>query len=454
MNTVVIVSDTFRRDNLGCYSSRKVHTPHLDRFAEKCVIFDRAFCASCPTMPMRADLMTGKYTFTYHSWAPLPEKEVILSQTLADAGYTTMGIVDTPFFIKNRYGYDRGFHDFIHSRGQGFRYEGGQTKPSLERSDVNYERRYEEDYCAPKTCLTAEHWLERHYKEKFFLYVDTWDPHEPFDPPAHYVELYKPDWDGVYPIYHPAYTYYNYIKNSTADRKRISTQYACYCGKVTMVDRAVGRLIDRIESMGLMDNTMIIFASDHGYYFGEHDIFGKSVLGIEKEGVFLAAPLYQEVNNIPLLIYVPGVKPHRTDALVSVPDFMPTILELAEVKVPDTVQGSSFLPVIRGERDTHQQFVVSTMPLQNPGALTRAVDDSLRMVKNFLPATIVTDRWALLYARENAPIELYDINSDPFQKKNVASGNNAIVKDLHKRYYEFLKKTGTEESLLEPRASL
>jgi arylsulfatase A-like enzyme len=403
-------------------------------------------------MPMRADLMTGKYTFTYRSWAPLPEKEVLLSQTLADAGYTTMGIVDTPFFIKNRYGYDRGFHDFIHSRGQGFRYVEGQVRPSLARSDVNYERRYEEDYCAPKTCLTAEHWLERHYNEKFFLYVDTWDPHEPFDPPAHYVERYKPDWDGVYPTEDLSHRY-KFLEGGTG-KQWLNTPYACYCGEVTMVDRAVGRLIDRIESMGLMDNTVVVFTSDHGYYFGEHDIFGKSVFGEEKEGVFLAAPLYQEVNNIPLLIYVPGVKPHRTDALVSVPDFMPTILELAEVKVPDTVQGSSFLPVIKGEKDTHQEFVVSTMPLQNPGALTRAVDDSLRMVKNFLPATIVTDRWALLYARENAPIELYDIKSDPFQVKNIASNNNAVVKDLHKLYYEFLKRLGTKESLLKPRASL
>ena len=452
MNTVVIVSDTFRRDNLGCYSNRKVHTPHLDRFAEKCVIFNRAYCASFPTMPMRADLMTGKYTFTYRSWAPLPKKEVLLSQTLADAGYTTMGIVDTPFFIKNRYGYDRGFHDFIHSRGQGFRYIKGHVRPSLARSDVNYERRYEEDYCAPKTCLTAEHWLERHYKEKFFLYVDTWDPHEPFDPPAHYVERYKPDWDGIFPTEDLSHRY-KFLKGGTG-KQWLNTPYACYCGEVTMVDRAVGRLIDRIESMGLMDNTVIIFTSDHGYYFGEHDIFGKSVFGEEKEGVFLAAPLYQEVNNIPLLIHVPGVKPHRTNALVSVPDFMPTILDLAEVKVPNTVQGSSFLPVIKGEKDTHQEFVVSTMPLQNPGALTRAVDDSLRMVKNFLPATIVTDRWALLYARENAPIELYDMKSDPFQAKNIASDNNAVVKDLHKHYYEFLKKTGTKESLLKPRASL
>ena len=97
---------------------------------------------------------------------------------------------------------------------------------------------------------------------------------------------------------------------------------------------------------------------------------------------------------------------------------------------------------------------MSTMQLQNPSALTRAVDGKEREVKAFLPATIVTDRWALLYTREKEPIELYDIKSDPFQEKNVASDNNLVVKDLHRRYYEFLKKTGTEESLLKPRASL
>ena len=86
MNIVVIVSDTFRSDNLSCYSDRKVYTPHLDRFSEKCVIFDQAYCASFPTVPMRADLMTGKYTFTYLGCAPLPNREVILSQILADSG--------------------------------------------------------------------------------------------------------------------------------------------------------------------------------------------------------------------------------------------------------------------------------------------------------------------------------------------------------------------------------
>ncbi len=441
MNVVVIVSDTFRRDNLSCYSSKGVYTPHLDRFAKQCVIFDQAYCASFPTVPMRADLMTGKYTFTYLGWAPLPRGEIVLPQILTNAGYTTMGIVDTPFFMRGGYNYDRGFQDFIQYRGQDKSTEG------YGYSNVAYERRYEEDYFAPKTCIAAEHWLERHYKENFFLYVDTWDPHEPWDPPAHYVERYEPDWDGK--LVPPPY---QRLKDSSVTKKELNAAYACYCGEATMVDHAVGHLIDRIESIGLMDDTVIIFTADHGFYFGEHDIFGKSVM--EREKLFKNGPLYREVNQIPLLIYVPGVKPRHTNALVSVPDFMPTILELANAKVPDTVQGKSFSSVIKEKEDTNQKFVVSTMQLQNPGEVTRAVDGVEREVEIYLPATITTDRWSLLYSRKDASVELYDIKADPAQQKNIAEDNRPVVKELHKCYYEFLKKIGTEERLLKPRASL
>jgi len=450
VNIVLIISDTFRRDNLSCYSRRQVYTPYLDRFAKKCVVFDRAYCASFPTMPMRADLMTGKYTFNYLGWAPLPAEEVILQQVLMDAGYTTMAVVDTPFLVRNGYHYDRGFHDFIWYRGQSYYWKREQDwEPSEDRGDVTYERRYEEDYCATKTCATAEKWIERHYKEDFFLYVDTWDPHEPWDPPRHYVERYKPDWDGVFPA-HPSY---QYLKDSSVTEEKLATAYACYCGEVTMVDRAVGRLIERIESMGLMPKTVIIFTSDHGFYFGEHDIFGKALIAADKRS-FRSAPLYQEDANIPLLIYVPGVRPRHTSALVSVPDFMPTILQLTGTTIPDTVQGRSFLSVIMNKKDTHHKFVVSTMQLQNPGEITLAVDGTEREVENYLPATITTDRWSLLYSWRGASVELYNLESDPAQQENVAQNNKSIVKELHQSYYEFLRKISTEEKLLKPRMNL
>ncbi|HIE29328.1 TPA: hypothetical protein EYP66_18815 [Candidatus Poribacteria bacterium] len=435
MNIVLIISDTLRRDHLSCYGNEEIHTPHLDRFAQQCVVFDRAYTASFPTVPMRADVMTGKWTFTYLGWAPLPRNEVILPQLLSKSGFRTMAVVDTPFLVRQGYGYDRGFGDFRWIRGQGG-----------DRADTNYERRYEEDYCAPMTCAAAERWIERHYKDQFFLYVDTWDPHEPWDPPAHYVELYDKDWDGA--IVAPPYWYW---KDAGLTERQLQVAHACYCGEVTMVDRWVGRIIERIESLGIMDRTAILFTTDHGFYFGEHGILGKTVM---RRGEFRGSPLYEEVARIPLLVYVPGVDPKRSDALVSAVDFMPTILELAGVQIPETVQGGSFAPVLKGEKSTHRQFVVSTTQLQNPGETTQAVDDSQRQIKTYLPATITSDEWSLLYAWEGAQVELYNLKSDPKQRTNVVEDNRELAEEMHRWFYELIKAAGAEERLLEPRAKL
>jgi arylsulfatase A-like enzyme len=437
MNVVVIISDTMRKDFLGCYGNKEVHTPHLSRFAEKSLVFDRAYAASFPTMPMRADLFTGKFTFTYLGWAPLPREEIILPQVLAQAGFTTMAVVDTPFFIRGQFGYDRGFQDFRWIRGQG---------RGSDRQDTNHERRYEEDYCAPMTCAAAERWLELHYQEKFFLYVDTWDPHEPWDPPAYYVRLYYPEWDGQ--MIRP--TYWRW-KERGLTAKDIKIARACYAGEVTMVDRAVGRLIERIESLGIMDETIILFTSDHGFHLGEHGLLGKI---LSKKSQFVDAPLYEEVTHIPLIIYVPGAKRGRTNALVTAPDFMPTILELLGQKIPATVEGESFAAVIKGKKAEHRRFVVTTMPLYNPGQFTRAVDNFERRVVGYLPATITSGPWTLLYAKEGAPVELYNLKTDPAQKKNVAKKYPNVVKRLHRMFYGLIENSGTSEELLAPRRRL
>jgi len=435
VNLVIIISDTLRRDHLGCYGNTWIYTPHLDGLAERCAIFDHAYCASFPTMPMRADLYTGKFTLNYLGWAPLPLDEVILPQILSEKGYVTKAVVDVPFYVRRGYGYDRGFRDFEWIRGQG-----------RERPEMNYQRRYEEDYVAPMTGAAAERWLERHYKEKFFLYVDMWDPHEPWDPPAHYVERYLPNWDGR--IVRPPYWRWREAGLTARD---IKVANACYCGEVSMVDRATGRLIERIESLGIMDKTMILFTSDHGFHLGEHGLLGK-MLG--KGGVFKDAPLYEEVTRIPFLLYVPGLKPRRTNAIIQPPDMMPTLFELLGVNTPDSTQGLSLAAVVKGKKVAGRQFAVSTMPLYNPGMTTRAVDDFERRVESCLPATITSPPWVLLYSREGEPVELYNVKSDPKQKRNVARKHPAVVKRLHRYYVDFLKEIGTEEDLLGPRERL
>jgi arylsulfatase A-like enzyme len=488
MNVIVIISDSLRWDYLGFNEKRNIHTPHIDRFSERCKVFNRAYCASFPTMPMRSDFLTGRFTLCYRGWGPLPAEEIILPELLSDSGYRTMAVVDTPFYMRRGYGYDRGFDDFMMIKGQ-----------APGDADTKSEWRNESDYCAPKTCTTAERWLERHYRDDFFLLVDAWDPHEPWDPPAYYVERYLPEWDGT--VVWPPYWYckgredriareqlgtmqslWTEWANRTAKKvdrpvhivnralglaysqgrppdpvtvgetaEHLKIAEACYSGEVTMVDRAVGRLIERIDSLGLMEETAIFLTADHGFLFGEHNIFGKSIM---YKGGHVKTPLYEQIARVPLLVHMPGAGAGETDALVSPPDLMPTILDITGVEIPDTVQGASFLPVILGEKTGHRDFVVSTMPLKNPGETSKAVDDSERTVEAFLPATITTDRWSLLYYCEGVPAELYDLHSDPDQTKNVAAENRPVVEELHGRFVSFLESCGTEERLLAPRRKL
>ena len=155
-------------------------------------------------MPTRADHQTGRWTMSFMGWQPLPTGVTTLAEILAGHGMHTAASVDTPYYIRDGMNYDRGFQSFFMNVGQdslwslipepGYHHEG---------LDVRAAWRSESDRNAPKTFMSAIQWLERHYKEDFFLYVDTWDPHEPWDAPSYYTELYLPEYDGelVLPLY-------------------------------------------------------------------------------------------------------------------------------------------------------------------------------------------------------------------------------------------------------------
>ncbi|MER3486715.1 MAG: hypothetical protein C4345_12820 [Chloroflexota bacterium] len=112
-NVVMIVSDTLRRDYLGCYGGTAARTPNVDALAGRSAVFERYYAGAFPTMPTRADYFLGKWTFTFMTWEPLPRNQTTLSQILTQAGIRTLAVVDTPFYVANGYGYDRGFQHFI-----------------------------------------------------------------------------------------------------------------------------------------------------------------------------------------------------------------------------------------------------------------------------------------------------------------------------------------------------
>ncbi|OFW63275.1 MAG: hypothetical protein A2Z35_00090 [Actinobacteria bacterium RBG_19FT_COMBO_36_27] len=442
-NVILIISDTLRKDHLGCYGNKKIHTPNINMFASKSTVFEKFYSASFPTIPNRADLYTGKLTFTYIGWNPMPVNEVILPALFKESGYSTAAVVDTPFYLRNGFNYDRGFDCFIENYGQ-----------SAGHDYAVFDREYEEDYFAPKTFLTAAHWLEQYYDKSnpFFLLVDTWDPHEPWDPPRWYTKLYRNDYKGE--VIEALYTK---VSKEDSGWKEVEIAHDCYCGEISMVDTWFGYLIKKLDTMGLLEDTIIIFTSDHGFYFGEHQIFGK---GIMKEAPrerpdnasWLRSPLYEEIINIPLLIYSPEEHPKRVEELVSYVDLMPTILDLADIKKPDSVQGDSFIGAIQGSASFQgRDFVISSFPLYNIGATTSIVDAFTRKVTEYLPSTITTKEWSLLYSVEGDASELYNLMSDPKQKKNIISNHPDIARDLHQKYLDVLNSCDVNEVLLKPR---
>jgi len=459
VNFIVIVSDTLRRDHLGCYANDWISTPNLDRLATESVLFDRAYSGSFPTIPHRTDLMTGRYSFTYSDWSPLPRTDVVLAQALGEAGYTSMFIADTPHLLRDGYYFDRGFNGALWVRGQeNDRYRTDPVDVEIAcdpeklrntvRTMTQYlrntaERRYEEDYFAPQTMTQAMRWLEHNYRrDKFFLYVDTFDPHEPWDPPQWYVDRYDPGYQGqeiVYPIYGPT----SYL--TPEELKHIR---ALYAGEVTMVDRWVGALVHKVEDLGILDDTVILFTTDHGFYLGDHGLIGKVVM------------LYEAVNHIPLMFRMPGGCGRRSDALVQPADIMPTLLQLAGADDPGTMHGKSLVGLLHGDGRPVRDVAVSSWSIIHEPKIKGGLPTSdnpyewAQAAWKLKPSTTTDGEWAYICGAGDMPAELYHLPTDPEQERNVATDHGDVIRELHARYIAFLESVGTNEEYLRHRRAL
>ena len=471
MNIIVIVSDTMRWDHLGCYGNKWIKTPNIDGLARESVVFDRAYAASFPTVPNRKDVFTGRYTFTYTGWSPLEKDAVVFAPLVRQAGYVTMLVVDTPHIMRDGFYFDRGFDGWLWIRGQeGERYSTDPVEVRFpcapeklrnpQRTVVQYMRntsqwRGEADHFCAQTMTAAANWLERnHTHEKFLLYVDTFDPHEPWDPPKWYVDLYDPGYEGE-EVYYPVYgRWKDFMTEAELRHAR-----ALYAGEVTLVDRWIGVLLRRVEELGLMENTAIIFTTDHGFYHGEHGLIGKSIITPKVSG---QAALYEEVAHIPLMIRLPDSKGgERCQALVQSPDLMPTILELAGARIPETVQGRSMLPLVRGEKPSWREIAVTSPSIVGGPVSGQRI-------------TVTSDEWALIYpgqigealkARPPGPRvrarlgeaptverlqeflgkiepELFHLSKDPRQTRNLFGERKDIAEELHSRLVRFLEGLG------------
>jgi arylsulfatase A-like enzyme len=466
-NVILIISDTMRRDALGCFGGHWIQTPHLDAFAQKAVHFNHAFLCSFPTVCARHDILTGRYTFTYKPWSPLDRDTVTVQDALRAAGVYTSLVVDTPHPFRRDYNYQRSF-DHIHiNRGQeNDRWELRPLKVKLPcdphklrdgvRTVTQYlrnvaGRKTEEDYFCARTMRDATAWIEKnHRRQPFFLYVDTFDPHEPWDPPRSYVEKYDPGYTGEDVIY-PRYDRWKEFLTP----KELKHCRALYAGEASMVDRWAGHLLTTIERLGLFENTLVLVVADHGFFLGEHGYIGKSFIRGNK---FQSLPLYSQICRVPMLAHYPGCRPgSANDSLVQLVNLGPTVLDFLGAKRPDAFQAPSLWPLMEGKQAKVMDVTISSPTLST---------SKMKRPQPSNRASITDGRWLLVYgatghgdtqehtasvdSRERlvAPLtgeklvpELYDLQADAGCDHNVIAGHRDLAKELHQRFVEFLRKS-------------
>ncbi|HUV91332.1 MAG TPA: sulfatase [Anaerolineae bacterium] len=473
MNVILIFSDTLRVDFLGCYGNGWIHTPYIDRFAQDAIVFDRAYCGSFPTVPCRNDVLTGRWTLTYKPWAPLGTDEVVLAEVLNEAGCLTALFADTPHPFAPGFNYQRGFQAWELLRGQ--EHDPWKTAPAEVALPCSPEklrggargaafkylqnvawRRSEEDYFPARTMRAAASWLEENRGRPFFLYVDTFDPHEPWDPPAHYLAHYEPEqYQGEQVIY-PRYDRWADFMTE-AELKHCRNLYA---GEVSLVDRWVGFLLERVEDLGLLEETAIIITTDHGFYLGEHGYVGKSII---RGNQHQSLPLYPEVARVPLIVRLPGGRGHRRPRAFAQPvDFMPTILELMGAAVPGSVQGKSLVPVFEGQDDL-RPFAVSSptlsgshVDLPHPTNRTSVTADEWMLILGAQVDSASAETTSMVDSlrREvtilEGPVgpELYHLPSDPWCTHNVIADHKDVARRLQAGLVVFLRDAGLREDHL------
>ncbi len=448
LNVVLLVSDSFRADNLKAYGSQWVEAPNLNRFAERAVIFEDAYPEGLPTIPVRRQLMTGRRVAPMHyypqhepvqlpGWHDLFYEDVTLSEVLAEAGYRTALIADVPHYQRPGRSFHRGYGYYEWIRGQEVdSYAQAPRKmpdfsdlyPAeyLKSPDLNRqfgrEKLFEflNQYTANRrrwlqegaslveiTSKKAIRWLKENRNEgPFFLHVEAFDPHEPWEPPPEFLEKYlKTPTAHRWP--EPPY---GEVEVPPEGVKRFRANYA---GEASAVDHWFGKILDTVGDLGLEGNTLVVFLSDHGALLGEQ---GQFVKGPER--------LRTQVTHIPLLIRTPGneLAGKRVAGFAQIPDVAPTILGRLGLKPASRFTGEDLWPYALGHGNPRDHVVICYGWV----------------------GSVRTEEWnySAVWNREKyqgsyGP-QLYDVRRDPEELHSVAPEHPAVVKELHAKLEEYI----------------
>ena len=375
-NVVVLLIDTTRASKLRAFNPEsRVQTPVLDRIAQAGTVFTRAQSPENWTKPSCASILTGLWPATHGaktSEARLPDGALMLSEHLDANGFATASFIANGY-VSDRFGFDQGWDHYTN-----FIREGKDTDASSVFSE-------------------AGDWIEQNKDGRFFVYIQTIDPHVPYDPPAEYLRMYDDrEYSGqVQPRMTPELLEQAKRDEITFDASDVRRLEALHDGEISQHDFEMGRFIERMRELGVWENTLFVVTSDHGEEFDEHGSWGHG------------HSVYQELLNVPLVFHMPGTVPGgaRVADAVSTVDIPGTVLAYAGVSPMPADEGVDLRPYMRGERGARPAVAFSDF-----------LDDR---------RVIVAGEWKLILNGINATF--FHLGSDPGEQREIDRSQHPVA---------------------------
>jgi arylsulfatase A-like enzyme len=434
-NVVLYMIDTERADHTSVYGYFRDTTPFLKKLAAQGLVFDDCQVQATWTKPSVASLLTSLYSFTHgivQDYDTIPKGATTLAEQLRAAGYVTAGIVANPFAGRLS-GLQRGF-DYLSEWAVIQRYRKDAEDRATDSDAVN---------------RILFPWLEQHRDEPFFLYAHTTDPHAPYRPPAKFEQKFAnpadtPEFNTTYKslVDKRGYGGGAVINRAVCARNGVNPDRFIhraidrYDGEILHNDWSLEQLVDKLKQLGVLDNTLILVVSDHGEEFWEH--------GWTAHG----QSLYQELTHGVFVMWNPRLipTPRRVVEPVQLVDVMPTVLDLLDVKIPDTVQGQSLAPLAKG-RPFQRRGAVMTSRYASPHAHGLVPENGTDTV------ALLDANWKLIYRDKGKEVkmnkvELYDRRTDRGEQKNVAAEHPQEVDRMMREIGKWLDAEKQIKSLL------
>jgi arylsulfatase A-like enzyme/tetratricopeptide (TPR) repeat protein len=371
LNVLLVTLDTTRADRIGCYGHERAKTPSLDSLAAAGVRFSKAYCQVPLTLPSHCSLLTSSYPLSHNvhnngSYS-LASDSTTLAEILQERGYRTAAFVSS-FTVDSRFGLDQGFEVY---------------DDTFKEDEII--KHYRSERRAETVFTSFSKWLDANNEQKFFCWVHFFDPHIPYEPPPPFKEEFASD---------------------------------PYDGEIAYMDLFIGKTIERLNDKNLLDSTLIILVGDHGEALGEK--------GEKDHGVFI----YDNTLKVPFIMHNKSILPagEVVSPRVRVIDIMPTILDILNVPLPESLQGTSLIPYIeRKRKDDLPSYVETYYPKENYGwsELTGWIDRE----------------WKFIQAPKE---ELYNLKTDPSEETNLIYQERETAQQMKKNLSDLIKDHSVE----------